>query len=237
MVKRLVMMLSGAATIAAATLVGTAPAAHAAPDCADVEVVFARGTVETAPPVGVTGLSLVAALRNELPGKSVSVHAVNYPASANFQDRVGIVEGVVKGVNDAQRRIAYLAKNCPNTDVVVGGYSQGAVVASYTVTDGIQIPAQYMRYSDRAPKPMAASVGKHVRAVILFAPPSDRWIRDIGAPPMKVGKAYQDKTKRYCITGDTVCNGAPIGQPNPLHVLYAANGDTINAAQYVKARL
>ena len=54
---------------------------------------------------------------------------------------------------------------------------------------------------------------------------------------MNVGPLYEGKTKRYCIAGDVVCDGAPVGQPNGLHVLYAVNGMTVDAAQYVKARL
>ena len=39
--------------------------ASAAPGCPDVQVIFARGTVEPAPPVGLTGLAYAEALRSQ----------------------------------------------------------------------------------------------------------------------------------------------------------------------------
>ena len=69
------------------------PSANAAEDaCPAVEVVFARGTNE-APGVGATGQSFVDALTARLPGKSIDVYGVNYPASLNFgQAADGIVD-------------------------------------------------------------------------------------------------------------------------------------------------
>ncbi|OPX08292.1 cutinase family protein [Gordonia sp. i37] len=235
--KRPLLILFGFTVLAAGLLASPAPRAAAAPPCADVEVVFARGTVETAPPVGVTGLSFEQALRNQLPGKSVNVYGVNYPAGSNFDNRMAFVQGVVKGVNDTQRRVKYLAAQCPGSHIVVGGYSQGAVVASYALSNKIQIDPQYRQYQDRVPQPLADNAASHVTAAILFAPPSSNWIKQVGAPPMNVGPLYEGKTKRYCIAGDVVCDGAPVGQPNGLHVLYAVNGMTVDAAQYVRARL
>ncbi|KQR97328.1 cutinase [Williamsia sp. Leaf354] len=212
----------------------TVTAASAAPSCANVEVLFARGTAEPAPPVGLTGLSFGQALRGALPGKSVVVRGVNYPASANFRDRIGLAQTVINGVKDTQNRITFLARTCPQTRIVVGGYSQGAVVAGYAVAPRVTLPAQYR---GSAPAPLPASVARNVAAVVLFAPPSARFLRDAQAPAIEVGPLYQGKTIRYCIAGDTICNGAPLGQPNGLHVLYAVNGDTVNAAGRVAARI
>lgn len=60
-----VLALCLVSALGAAAIIAT-PKAAAAP-CADVEVVFARGTIEPAPPVGLTGLSFDAALRSRLP--------------------------------------------------------------------------------------------------------------------------------------------------------------------------
>ncbi|MGV9826864.1 cutinase family protein [Gordonia sp. NPDC003429] len=236
MVKRSLMLLAGLVFAVGAATAAQTPHASAAP-CPDVEVVFARGTAETAPPLGLTGISFVETLRNRLPGKSVVGYGVNYPASSNFNDRVAFVRNVVQGINDAQDRIKYLAATCPGTDVVLGGYSQGGAVASYAANSGISVPEQYAQYASQAPKPMPTSVASHVKAVVLFAPPSQRWIRDIGAPPMTIGPLYASKTTRFCIPGDVVCDGGPVGQPNALHVLYGVNGMQVQAADYVAARL
>ncbi|MFW0786441.1 cutinase family protein [Gordonia sp. CPCC 206044] len=205
--------------------------------CSDVEVVFARGTIEPLPPLGLTGISFVEALRSQLPGKSVGSYGVNYPAGNNFNDRLRFAQSVVNGVKDAQTRVKYLAAVCPRTRIVLGGYSQGAVVAGYATSGKIAIPDRYRRYESMVPPPLPANVARHVAAVVLFAPPSDRFIRDVGAPPIRVGAPYEGKTVRYCIPGDTICNGARVGQPNSLHVLYAVNGMTLDAARYVVRHL
>lgn len=233
--RSLLLLLVGALTFAGATTL--AAPASAGPGCPAVEVVFARGTAETAPPIGITGISFGDQLRPRLAGRSEHIHGVNYPASDNFNDRAAFVRNVVVGIKAAQAQIQSIARNCPQTDIVVGGYSQGAVVATYAVADSIPIPARYHQYASQAPRPMPTEIASHVAAVVLFAPPSDRWIRDLGAPPMRVGAAYRGKTARYCIPGDNVCDGSPVGQPNGLHVLYSVNGMTAQAAEFATRRI
>ncbi len=120
-----------------------APSANAAADdsCANVEVVFARGTNE-APGVGATGQAFVDALNARLPGKTVDVYGVNYPASLDFGR-------AADGIVDASNRIQTIAANCPTTKIVLGGYSQGAAVAGYTTTDnvpaGFELAGRYHR--------------------------------------------------------------------------------------------
>ena len=123
-----------AALAVAAVLVGSlaapTPPANAADDsCPSVEVVFARGTNE-APGVGATGQAFVDALNARLPGKTVDVYAVNYPASLNFGQ-------AADGIADASTKIEAVAASCPTTKIVLGGYSQGAAVAGYTTTDTV----------------------------------------------------------------------------------------------------
>lgn len=236
MMRRVLLVLSGLITMMTALLVGPAPHAAAA-SCPDVEVIFARGTAEDGAPMGLTGTSFVTAVRSQLPGKSVVGYPVDYPASANFNNRMAIINSVLDGVRDSQSRITALARNCPNTDIVVGGYSQGAVVASYTLSSGIELEPRYQQYTSQVPKPLPTAVAPKIKAAVLFAPPSDRWIQDIGAPSIAVGPQYRGRTTSYCIAGDVVCDGAPVQQPNALHVLYSVNGDTLDAARYVAARV
>ncbi|MFT4086824.1 MAG: cutinase family protein [Gordonia sp. (in: high G+C Gram-positive bacteria)] len=221
------------------TLTGLAAVRPATADaaCSDVAVVFARGTAETAPPLGITGLAFANDVRNRLRGKSVNVSAVNYPASSDFDHRTRFVENIVTGVRDTQRQVVSLSRRCPKTRIVVGGYSQGAAVAAYALSERIVAPAQYQRYQEKAPKPLPDDVASHVAAVVLFAPPSAAWIRQLNAPPMTVGPHYRGRSKSYCIPGDIVCNGAPVGRPNALHVLYSVNGMTADAAQFVARKL
>ncbi len=91
-----------------------------AQDCPDIEVVFARGTND-APGLGDVGGPFVDALRSKVGGRSVGAYAVNYPASFDFLAAAG-------GANDASAHIQYMVNTCPNTRLVLGGYSQGAAV-------------------------------------------------------------------------------------------------------------
>jgi cutinase len=224
-----------ATALSGGLLFSNAPAGAAS--CADVEVIFARGTIEPAPPMGLTGLSFSEAVRSQLPGKTVSSYGVNYPASDQFNNRLAIANSVAVGVRSAQTRIKYLAATCPDTKIVLGGYSQGAAVAGFTTATGIDVPNEYRQYRNQVPPPLPADVADNVSSVILFAPPSDRFLRDIGSPAIQVDSEYRDKTKTYCIPGDNICDGSPVGQPNGLHVLYSVNGMTLDAANYVKAHL
>ena len=103
-----------------------APAADAAP-CPDVEIVFARGTTEP-PGVGGIGQAFVDSLRSQLGGRSVGVYAVNYPASNDFSS------STPAGGDDMSGHVQAMAANCPNTRMVLGGYSQGAAVVDLATT-------------------------------------------------------------------------------------------------------
>src|ERR1700758_1470578 len=94
--------------------------ASAAP-CPDVEVTFARATTEPAG-VGVVGQQFVDSLRSQVRGKSIGVYPVNYPASDDFAPSVNA------GTSDANAHVQSMIANCPNTRMVLGGYSQGALV-------------------------------------------------------------------------------------------------------------
>jgi cutinase len=203
------------------------PAANAADDsCPSVEVVFARGTNE-APGVGATGQAFVDALNARLPGKTVDVYAVNYPASLNFGQ-------AADGIVDASTKIEAVAASCPNTKIVLGGYSQGAAVAGYTTTDtvpaGFALPAGITG-------PMSPAIASHVAAVVLFGTP-DAWflnLVDHNAPPITIGQLYSPKTLQLCATGDPVC--FPGGLDRSAHSSYKDNGMADQAADFAARQL
>lgn len=236
MIARRIARLAGALvlTSSAALLIAPLPSASAQP-CPDIEVVFARGTAEP-PGVGGTGQPFVDALRAQAGGKSVDVYPVNYAASSNFGDRIEFARTVVDGIRDAGNHVQATAANCPNTKIVLGGYSQGAVVAGYltsaVIPDGI--PDEFRSF---VPNPMPPEVAKHVAAVTLFGKPSDQWLGSAGAPPLVIGPLYEPKTLELCIPDDTICNGAPVGGPSIGHAMYAMNGMTNQAAEFAVGRL
>lgn len=218
----------GTAVVFTSALLGTAvasPSASADP-CPDVEVVFARGTFEPAG-VGGTGQAFVDELRNRLGGKSMEVYPVNYPASLDFAT-------AADGVIDTSNRVRDMAARCPNTKMVLGGYSQGAAVVAYTTEDAVP---NGFTLPEGITGPMAPDVAKHVAAVVLFGKPSSGFLQMIytGAPPITVGKLYAGKTLDLCIPEDNVCS--PGGTDNGAHNLYSENGMAAQAAGYAMDRI
>lgn len=215
----------GAAALTASALlvapVGV-PSASAAP-CPDVEVVFARGTTE-APGVGGIGQAFVDSVRSDVGARSVSVYAVNYPASTDFPT-------AGQGVADASSHIRAMAANCPSTRLVLGGYSQGAAVMGFvtagSVPDGVALPTGVTG-------PMPADVADHVAAVALFGKPSQRFLDAIGAPPIAVGPLYTGKTIDLCASGDPICSG---GGNGAAHAAYVVNGMVGQAADFAAQRV
>lgn len=216
--------------VAAAIFAGAGSVAVAgqasAQECPDVQIVFARGTFEP-PGVGGTGQAFVDALQARTPGKTVDVYAVNYPASLNFAT-------AADGVIDASNKVQQTAAACPDTKVVLGGFSQGAAVAAYITAD--EVP-QGFALPPGLTGPMPEAVADHVAAVAMFGKPSSGFLQMIytGAPPITVGAQYAGKTLDLCIPEDPVC--APGGGDGNAHNAYAVRGLVDQAADYAVGRI
>jgi cutinase len=180
-----------------------------ADQCPDAEVVFARGTGEP-PGVGGAGQAFIDSLTAQVPGKSVGVYPVNYPATPDY------VDSAKAGAGDAGAHIQNMVAGCPNTKLVLGGYSQGAAVMDLTTN---QVPAR--------------DAG-HVAAVALFGNPSSTYSKQLSDnqfPP--VSPAYQPKTIALCIPDDIICSE---GGNILAHLAYAPDA-TNQAATFVAGRL
>jgi cutinase len=197
-----------------------------------VEVVFARGTGEPSG-VGGIGQAFVDALRAQVGGRSFDVNAVNYQASADFSNSTEFALTVIDGIRDASAHVESTSANCPNTRIVLGGFSQGAAVAGFT-TSAVVPPGVPV---DAVPAPMPPEVAGHVAAVVLFGKPSDNWLTSAGAPPITIGPLYVPKTIDLCASGDTICNGAPVGPPSAAHGSYVANGMVGQGAGFAASKL
>ena len=200
---------------------GGAPTASAAP-CPDVEVVFARGTFA---PQGLGGIGqeFVDAVRAKVGAKSVGVYAVVYPASTNFPT-------AVDGIRDAANHIEGMAGTCPNTKMVLGGYSQGAAVVGFVTANAVPggvDPAD-------VPQPMPASVADHVAAVALLGTPDTQFMDMIGQPPVTIGPLYAGKTIQLCAPGDPICSD---GDDGAAHTSYTRIGLTDEAAAFVASKV
>ncbi len=214
---------AAAVLMAASCMLGTAAVGNAADgdSCPDVQVVFARGTFEPSGP-GAIGQAFTDALTDRLPGSSIDVYGVNYPASLDFSR-------AADGVVDASSKVLDTAATCPNTKIVVGGYSQGAAIAAYITADSV--PPEYP-LPPGISGPMPPSTARHVAAVTLFGKPSTRFldIVDRGAPPISVGHLYAGKTIDLCAPEDPVC--ASSGFSRAAHSAYRSNGMTDQAADF-----
>jgi cutinase len=199
-----------------------APSASAQP-CPDVDVVFARGTGDP-PGVGPVGQAFVDSLRPRVGARSLEVYPVNYPANEQWDTGID-------GIRDAGAHVASTASNCPQTRMVLGGYSQGAAVMGFVtspaVPDGID-PAT-------VPKPLQPGVADHVAAVVLFGMPNDRAMNFLGEPPVVIGPAYQAKTIKLCAPEDPVCSD---GMNFAAHQTYAEDGAMVDqGAAFAASRL
>nr|WP_313776058.1 cutinase family protein [Mycobacterium sp.] len=202
-----------AATVAAAGSLPLTPAAPAqAEGCPDIEVVFARGTNE-APGLGRIGSAFVDSLSNKVGGRSVGAYAVNYPASFDFLAAAG-------GANDASGHIQWMINNCPNTRLVLAGYSQGAAVIDIIAA----VPVPGIGFN----APLPPNAPEHVAALAVFGNPSAK----IGLP-LTVSPVWGNRAIELCNPGDPVCTS---GNDVPAHRAYDG-GPVEQAAGFVAGRL
>lgn len=178
----------------------------AADPCSDVSVVFARGTHQE-PGLGNIGQAFVDSLTSQLGGKSVDVYAVNYPANDDYHNSANA------GASDASAHIQGVVASCPNSRIVLGGYSQGSTVI------------------DLATNSMPASVADHVAAVALFGEPSSQFSSMLwgGQPLPTINPAYGSKVTSVCAPDDPICSG---GGNIMAHVSYIDAGMTAQAATF-----
>lgn len=178
--------LIGAGVIAAALFAVATVVPHAVPragaaGCPDVEVVFARGRLEPAG-AGQIGNVFANALRAKT-GKNVALYAVNYPANTE----------VDIGANDMSRHIQATIANCPNTRLVLGGYSLGAAVTDVVLA----VPISFFTFRN----PLPDGSDQHIAAVALFGN-GIQWV----GPITTFNPLYRDRTIELCHGDDPICN-------------------------------
>ena len=222
--RNVVSVTSAAAAVLVAPVVapggadGVLAAAQAAP-CPDVEVVFARGRIEP-PGTGRVGDAFVSALRTKT-SKNVGFYAVNYPADTE----------VIQGANDMSRHIQSMAANCPDSRLVLGGYSLGAAVTDVVLA----VPSPIFGYTN----PLPLGMNDHIAAVALFG----NGTRKVFGPVSDVSPLWGDKTIDVCTNDDPICNNNLDPQtwadnwPAHLQAAYIDSGLVDQAAAFVAARL
>ena len=219
LVRRILGMFGAVVVVPTAMLqAGIAMQPAGAAPCPDIEVIFARGT--GAPPgLGWLCEAFVDSLRANVVGRSIGAYGVNYPAGYDFDTSAPM------GANDAAGRVQWMADNCPDTKLVLGGNSQGAGVIDLITVD----PQPLGRFT---PTPLPAGVADHVAAVAVFGNP----LRDIrgGGPLPQMSGIYGPKSIDLCAMGDPFCS---TWFNLPAHFAYIKNGMVEEAANFVAARL
>jgi cutinase len=216
---RQIAVFLGVAMVSWAMLLSAPVPSASAELCPDAEVVFARGT-DDSPGVGWVGQVFVDALRSQASGRSVGAYGVNYPATDDYANSASA------GANDASAHVQYMAANCPNTRMVLGGYSQGAVVIDViTSAAGVALPFGLVS------APMPPTVADHVAAVAVFGNPSRR---GPGGPLTAISPLYGAKAVDLCMPGDNICSD---GVDPSAHTQYVPSGMARQGATFAASRL
>lgn len=193
------------------------PTANAA-GCPDVDVSFARGTNDS-PGLGDVGQAFTDELTGRLAGKAVDVYAVNYPASFDWV-RAG------DGANDMSYHVQEVARNCPNTQFVLGGFSQGAAVVDVLFgKNGTGLTFN---------NPLPADLEKRVAAIVLIGNPKNWQVAGMNLD-LTIRDDQRSKIIDICNPGDGICdpNGGGLGP----HMQYKSDGSADKAADFVVNRL
>lgn len=180
-------------------------------------MVFARGRTESAG-IGTLGNAFVSALRSKT-GKNIGVYAVNYPADTEIDE----------GANDMSGHIQHMAGSCPNTRLVLGGYSLGAAVTDVVLA----VPFSAMGFKN----PLPPGADQKIAAVALFGN-GMAWV----GPITNFNPLYRDRTIELCHGADPICNPA---DPNTwednwsdhLARAYIDGGMVNQAADFVAGRI
>ncbi|OJD33109.1 uncharacterized protein BKCO1_3300095 [Diplodia corticola] len=146
-------------------------------DCKQMMVIFARGTTEPAPIGLIAGPPLKSALQNKVDAGNVDFQGVDYPA-----DVAGFLAGGDAGGSKLMAQMVTQAvASCPNSDVVMAGYSQGGQLVH------------------NAAEQLDGSTASKVSSAVIFGDP------DNPKPIAQVGNQ-----KVICASGDLICAGQAV---------------------------
>ncbi|KAF8069325.1 cutinase [Lyophyllum atratum] len=144
--------------------------------CADVTVYFARGTTESGTLGTVVGPPFQTALQSALGGRTLDFVGVPYPATvAGF-----LAGGDQGGATTMADYVTDKASACPNTKIVISGYSQGAQVTHLAAWK------------------LSTTVQNRVNAAVVFGDPDNG---------QAFPGVINDREKTFCHTGDDICAG------------------------------
>ncbi|TKA68140.1 hypothetical protein B0A55_06949 [Friedmanniomyces simplex] len=158
--------------------------------CRAITILFARGTTEEGNVGTLAGPPFFQAVVNKVGASNVAVQGVDYAASiAGFEEG-----GDPAGSATLAALVGRAQSQCPNTKLVVSGYSQGGQLVH------------------NAAAMVSASETAFVNSVVIFGDP------DNGEP---VGSIPSSKVLIICHVGDDICLHGDLVLPP--HLTYAVN--------------
>ncbi|OBT39138.1 hypothetical protein VE00_09691 [Pseudogymnoascus sp. WSF 3629] len=154
--------------------------------CKAVTVIFARGTTESGNVGTLTGPPFFSALATAIGTGNLAIQGVDYPANV-----VGFLAGGdAAGSKNMADLVGQAFTQCPNTKVVISGYSQGGQLVH------------------NAAKQLSADNSAKIAAAVIFGDP------DNGDA---VGSLPATKVDIICHAGDNICDGGAVILPAHLN--------------------
>ncbi|KAL9069105.1 MAG: hypothetical protein Q9161_005752 [Pseudevernia consocians] len=147
--------------------------------CKPITVIYARGTIELGNVGDLVGPPFFNDLYGLIGADNIAVQGVDYPATiAGY-----LIGGDPGGAQTTADLLNQAAKNCPDTQIVLSGYSQGAMEVHL---------GEAM---------VGAEVAAQITAVVVFGDPFK------GRPFPNVDSS---KVMTYCFNDDFICDDLPV---------------------------
>ena len=220
-------VVAGAVAVAGSALVGlTAGVANAAPSCPDVHWMGAAGSGErdgyelaTNGGMGRVMYQSFRTLEQQLQqeGRTITAEAVEYPAK-DVPDDPGVLDwadymgSVDAGTAALGRQYAAFTAQCPNSKVVLAGYSQGAMVVHRNLQALGANPnlaaALLIADGDRIPDDTTVNIGSASADPEKTGGAAQDW-PILAHAPAKLPANVGARTISVCDAGDAVCDYDP----------------------------
>jgi cutinase len=244
-----------AVLVAGVALAGLATGtAAAAPGCADFHWMGAAGSgqrdaagLSTNGGMGAVVYQSFQQLQAELAasGRTITAEAVQYPAApVPLEGGIGgwmdFMDSVEDGTDATAEQFEAFTERCPNTKVVLAGYSQGAMVIHRNLSDLADDPhvaaALLIADGDRLPADTTINMGSTAVLPGIGKGVAQEHSFLASAPTSTLPPQIGARTVSVCDVGDPVCDADPDADTDALspaalaiHTSYAPTASGVHA--------